>query len=166
MDWLSLYQKGNALVKKYAYVWIVLVLGLILMLLPNPKQEKQLHADDVPVDAVPVKNLADELGDILSRIEGAGKVQVLLTIEQGERIQYQYDEEQMSGGGQSRQTVIISDSNKNQEGLIRQVNPPAYRGAVVLCQGADSAAVRLMIIEAVANATGLSTDRISVLKMK
>jgi hypothetical protein len=39
-------------------------------------------------------------------------------------------------------------------------------GAVIVCQGADKPVVRLAIVEAVADATGLSTDTITVLKMK
>ena len=39
-------------------------------------------------------------------------------------------------------------------------------GAIVVCQGGDNATVRLAIIEAVSNVTGLGADKISVLKMK
>ena len=63
-------------------------------------------------------------------------------------------------------TVILSDSTRGQEGLVCQVNPPTYLGAVVLCQGADLPSVRLSITEAVSNATGLGYHKITVLKMK
>lgn len=39
-------------------------------------------------------------------------------------------------------------------------------GAVILCQGADAAEVRLHIVEAVSAFTGLGSNRILVLKMK
>jgi stage III sporulation protein AG len=42
---------------------------------------------------------------------------------------------------------------------------PVYQGALVVCEGADSATVRLEIIRAVAGLTGLSTDKIVVAKM-
>ena len=41
-----------------------------------------------------------------------------------------------------------------------------YTGAVIFCQGADSAGVRLQIVEAVSVYTGLSSNKIMVLKMK
>ena len=41
---------------------------------------------------------------------------------------------------------------------------PQYLGAVVVCDGADSPQVQLAVTQAVAQFTGLSTDRISVLK--
>jgi len=37
---------------------------------------------------------------------------------------------------------------------------------VVVCEGADSAAVRLRVTEAAAAYTGFGSDRITVLKMK
>ena len=61
---------------------------------------------------------------------------------------------------------MVTGSDRSEKGLVRQINPPEYLGAVVLCQGADNAAVKLAIVEAVSKATGLSTDRITVLKMK
>ena len=61
---------------------------------------------------------------------------------------------------------MLTDSHRDQVGLVRQTIPPIYQGAIILCQGADSAAVRLAIIQAVAGATGLTSDRITVLKMK
>ena len=54
----------------------------------------------------------------------------------------------------------------NETGLIKQVNPPKYLGALIVCQGADDPSVRLAVSQAVASVTGISTDRISVLKMK
>ena len=61
---------------------------------------------------------------------------------------------------------MISGSDRGQEGLIKQVNAPTYRGAIVVCQGADDPVVKLSITEAVSRATGLGVDKISVIKMK
>lgn len=41
-----------------------------------------------------------------------------------------------------------------------------FTGAIILCQGADAAEVRLHIVEAVSAFTGLGSNRILVLKMK
>ena len=43
---------------------------------------------------------------------------------------------------------------------------PEYRGALVVAQGADNAAIKLAITQAVAGLTGLSSDKITVVKMK
>jgi stage III sporulation protein AG len=49
---------------------------------------------------------------------------------------------------------------------VRQVIPPKYQGAIIVCQGAEKATVRLQVVEAVVNVTGLTADKITVLKMK
>ena len=114
-------------------------------------------------------DLQQRLSNLLSQMAGAGRVKVLLTEATGEQIFYQEDRD-TSTSDQSQttrtDTVIVTDGTHSQEGLIRQVNPPTYLGAVVLCQGADQPSVRLAITEAVANATGLGYHKITVLKMK
>ena len=49
---------------------------------------------------------------------------------------------------------------------MRQVNPPTYLGAIIICEGADDANIRLAVVDAVSKVTGLGANRISVLKMK
>lgn len=141
-------------VKKYRFVLLVALLGLVLLCLPTKKQEPEPVTESQPEESMEVR-----LEQILRRIEGAGEVAVMLTEANGEEIIYQTD-------GDGGDTVLITDDSRSQQGLVRTRQPPAYRGAVVVCRGADSPAVRLAIVEAVANVTGLGSDKISVLKMK
>ena len=96
-------------------------------------------------------------------------MKVLLTEAAGEEVLYQTDED-IDQSDQSRdvrrETVLVTDAQRSQNGLVRQVNPPQYQGAVILCQGAGSPSVKLSVVEAVSDATGLTYDRITVLKMK
>lgn len=144
---------------KYRYAVLVLAVGMVLMLLPT-SGEKTDEAEEVP-QVQENADVARELEEILGQIDGVGKVKVMLTVASGETTVYQFDE-----NGENRDTVIITDSSRSEAGLIQQVNPPVYLGAIVVCQGGDSAVVRLDVIEAVSKVTGLGTDRISVLKMK
>ena len=100
-----------------------------------------------------------QLEEILSRVEGAGEVAVLLTESRGGEIFYQTE-------GDDQRTVLVTGTDRSESGLVRTTQSPVYQGAVVVCQGADSPAVRLAVVEAVSNATGLGTDRITVLKME
>lgn len=166
MDWITFRGKAVLWLKEYRYVLLVLALGIVFMLLPQGGSEKKEEA--VPQEQVVISEvtLQEKLEEILSQVQGAGKVRVLLSEAEGKEIQYQTDEEERSQDSYQRDTVILSDSGRNQSGLIKQINPPKYLGAIILCQGADSASVKLALMEAVSNATGLTTDRISVMKMK
>ena len=154
------------LLAKYKHVLLILLVGIGLMLLPSGgKSTSQNAATAEPEPVAKTQTLQEQLSDLLSRMEGAGRVEVLLTLATGEETLYQTNGDRTSET-ERFDTVLVSDSGHNETGLIRQVNPPTYLGAVVLCQGADSSAVRLAITQAVANATGLGYHKITILKMK
>lgn len=155
--------------QKYKFAILVLLLGMGLMLICPKEKTEMIHTASTQPTIEDTQSLQDELSVILSQIQGAGKVSVLLTVSAGAETIFQLDEDQnVTDTESSRQsnTVLITDGQREQQGLIRQVNPEAYRGAVVVCEGGDDPTVRLRIVEAVSKATGLGADRISVLKMK
>ena len=154
-------EKMVALWNRYKYVALVVAVGIVLMLLPSAKEEQDHEETAQEVTRQTESDLGEELEQILSRIDGAGEVQVLLSVAAGEEIVYQQDENTDASGSMRKETVIAANS-----ALTKQVNPERYQGAIIVCQGGDRAEVRLSIIEAVANVTGLGTDRITVLKMK
>ena len=156
-------QRINALLAKYKYPVLILLVGLALMLLPSGKEAQ---TPEPTAETVPTENdLESKLEAILSQIDGAGQVKVLLTEEAGREHLYQTDSE-VRADSRTDDTVLIEDGSNTESGLIRQTLEPKYRGAVILCQGADDAAIRLAIVQAVRCITGLGADAISVLKMK
>lgn len=168
MDIKKLGEMLPALAKKYKYAVLVILLGITLMMLPSKSKPNQT---DTQNNTVPIQALdpAKELAGILTQIHGVGKVQVLLTVKAGECTIYQTDEDITNAETSSsirKDTVIVTDSERNQKPLVVQVLPPQYLGAVIVCQGAENAAVRLAVVEAVCKVTGLGADKISVLKMK
>lgn len=164
MDLSRIKTAYTAFISKYKYVVLVLLIGILLMLVP-----KQVQSDvNIPQEeqSAVTESVAGKLERILSQVDGVGKVRVMLTEANDGEVRYQMDEDLSSDGSARRDTVIITDSSRAEEGLVRVTFAPVYRGAVVVCQGADSPQVRLAVTEAVVNATGLSSDRITVLKMK
>ena len=156
------------MLSKYRYAVLVLIIGLVLLLLPGKSdQETTQISEPIPSSQQTIEETA--LEEILKSIHGAGSVKVLLSIADGEETIYQNNTDISNSGDDSSQqieTVLVTDSQRMQHGLIRQVNPPSYLGAIVVCEGADNAAVKLAITQAVSKITGLSTDHICVLKMK
>ena len=162
MDQLNVKEGILPYIKKYRYIMLILLMGLLIMIYPDRETEapKAIAAQEEKE-----LELQDELADILSKIAGAGRVEVLLTQEEGESVLYQTDED-ISGDEIRRDTILIQNTGKEEAGLVRQINPPVYRGAIILCQGAANASIKLSIVEAVMAVTGLTSDRITVLKMK
>lgn len=154
---------------KYRYALIILIVGLVFLLLPGKKSESTPITSAQVTHSEPNTIELTALSNILSAIDGAGEVKVLLSISSGEQTIYQTDSDRSESGdsGSTRiETVLVSDSQRQQTGLVQQVNPPVYLGAIVVCQGGDNAAVRLAITQAISKITGLGADNICVLKMK
>lgn len=159
MDWESGKRKLTGYLTKYRYFMMILLAGITILLLPSGAEE----APAPPAAAQTPADLQKQLEEILKEISGAGKVRLLLTEEAGSENIYQTDE---SAEQSELDTVIVMNSQREEQGLVRQVIAPRYRGAVVVCQGGDRPEVRLAVVNAVKSVTGLSSDRITVLKMK
>lgn len=169
MDFTLVQKKILDFVKNNKYVILVLGVGIILMLFPDWHSNEKEHANnDTIVNSTKELTYAEEIAHILSKVKGAGNVQVMLSLMEGEEMVYQVNENSSSSSETASNiidTVTITDNERNESGLVRQINPPKYLGVIVVCQGADNPAVRLAIADAVSKITGLGTDRIAVLKM-
>ena len=166
----SLTEAGKAVLRKlepFKYPLLILLLGIGLMLLPEKGTQQSQPAAETLSDEDSC-DLERQLEEILCQIEGAGDVQVLLSVETGTSVTYQEDRQE-SGHGENverkAETVLVSE-NGNEVPVVVKTTYPVYKGAVVVCQGADSAAVRLNIVRAVSSLTGLGSDKITVVKMK
>lgn len=168
MDWVSIKHKADTWFKKYRYVALIVAIGLVLITLPTkPKEEsKQVSTTNAAV----LNNSTEEemrLEKILARINGVGEVDVMLTLACSQQTVYQTDTDLSdSGNSQRNNTVIVSNSDRANSGLITRIEAPKYMGAVIVCKGGNDPNVRLAIVDAVSKSLGLSSNEISVLKMK
>ena len=164
MDWIKLKEGLISVGAKYKYVLLVLLLGIFLMTMPQKSEQKEQNE---PILAQRTEtDLAKRLESILGKMEGVGSVRVLLTESASAQTIYQTDEDRGQDGSLRVETVIITNENRGEEGLVSTITPPTYLGAIVVCQGADRPSVQLSVIRAVSNVTGISSDRIVVVKMK
>ena len=161
-------------IKKYQYVGLVLLIGLVLLVIPTRQtSDKGPSAAPEAVMEIPGMTMEERLEDLLSQIENAGKIRVMLTVRAGEYTVYQTDqvtEETTKDGMEDRSvsiTTVFSETKESgEEGIPVQVIGPEYLGAVVVAEGADLATVRLNLMHAVSSLTGLGADKITVVKMK
>ena len=160
---------------KFKYPVLILLLGVLLLLLPRQKQQPAAPEETTaPVEAQCSLGVEEtRLANLLSRIQGAGAVEVMLSLKSGEQVQYQTDTQRQTDSGgteeslrQEDNTVLYATGSGSQSALVQQVTAPTYQGAIVVCQGADDPAVKLALVQAVASVTGLGADQITVVKMK
>ena len=117
--------------------------------------------------------LETKLSRILSSMEGAGRVEVILRYAAGPRTVYQTDSTQeVSEDTEGKttavtvETVLAASGGSTEAPLTVQTMSPSFEGAVVAAEGADNATVKLNLVNAVSSLTGLGAGDITVIKMK
>lgn len=177
-EWLD---KAAGWIRRFKYPALVLLVGLVLALLPSrtDRTAEAKTTEPVPTEA-PVAFGEDdycaaterELAAILSRISGAGRVEVMLTLRCGESVQYQTDFENSNQSGETvhgtakQTTVILRREGAYDEAAVVRTEYPVFQGALIVSEGANDPVVRLALENAVSALLHLGTDKITVVKMK
>lgn len=132
-------------------------------------------------DSTQINTLETNLENILSKIEGVGKVKVLVTYSQSSQTIAMYNEnsknssieEKDSGGGtritqetDTKKDIIYKEENGKKVPITQTVINPKVEGAIVTAQGAENPNVKNNIIQAVEAVTGIATHKIQVFEMK
>lgn len=154
--------------KKYGMTLLIVAAGVALMLLPGTSEDAGEKQTTQNAEDFSLEETQAQMEKLLRRIEGTGKLQLMLTLKSGSRLRLAEDQDETADQEEtSRRTETVTVSRGGSEDVvITQQMYPIYQGAVVVCQGADQAAVRLAVTEAVSALTGLSSDRITVVKWR
>ena len=171
---------------------ILLILGLLMAVIAWPVgDENEGKGDDgkklakdggegisqVTDNLTYEEQLEEKLASILSRVKGAGKVEVMITLVSSSELVLQADERKITdesgetdrdGGTKSssqseytKETVLTG--NADGPYVIKEINPQVS-GVLILAQGAGSAAVKNEICEAVEALFNLPIHKIKVLE--
>ena len=166
----ELQKRLSAGISKFRIPLLIFAAGLLLMLLPTGKRSTQ--AVQTAAQEAQTQELTpsqEEMEAILSRIDGVGRVDLLLTLRTSGASVYQTDTRTVTSGSgttEECQTVFGQTSGSGKEPVVQTTLAPQYQGALVVCDGADRASVRLAVVQAVTSLTGLGSNQIAVVKMK
>lgn len=174
-------EKLPSLLDRFKYPLAILLLGVVLLLWPSNKEEKQTASGLTPETT---ESRADEgeeyrekmeqqIESLLSQVEGAGRVRVLLTLKTGPATAYQSDvsrDRRLEGDredlSEEEKTVILSRGSAYDEPAVVSTAYPVFQGALIVAEGGADPSVRLQLSTAVAALLGLGADQITVVKMK
>ena len=145
-------QRVKASMGRYRLVWLVILAGLILLLLPTGEKEGEAREETEQTQS------AFDLA-----ATEAGEVTVVLTVANGPRqILAENVDRDGSQGEEKTETVVLSRGSGSQETVTVQEIYPRYQGALLVCAGGDDPTVRLQLTEAMSALTGLGADKISI----
>lgn len=182
-------EKGS----KNNYLRNIIILGMIgtLLLLTgnvflsnnNPPRAVPQSDNDVNQDQVVYSDyeneLARKLEEIISLIDGVGKVRAQVYVKNSIEYEYEYNQnttnkitsENDQNGGERRieedtiesDMVIIKDSSGNEKPVVRRKKIPEITGILIVAQGAENSHLKYRISRAVSSFLDLPVHRISVL---
>lgn len=160
-------------------LFILVALGLLGILLifgsefiKSPvKTETQQQETDTQSDYC--DTLEEKLKAVLSKTEGTGRVEVMITLQSSDEKIYATDEKTNYKSSDSvtertyDEQYVLSDNNSDDDGgIVLKTNAPEIKGVIVVCDGGDNSAVANQITNAVCASLGIQSNCVSVLKMK
>ena len=134
-------EKLRDIFRKYRAVGLVLLAGLLLLLLPTGKSSGQERQTSDDTQLYSLEETERRMAQLLGRMSGVGRVQVMLSLKTGPTLQLAQDmdlEQEEGSLRQRSQPVTVNRGSGWQEALVTRQDYPVYQGAVVVCQGAGS----------------------------
>ncbi len=171
---------------------LILLGGVLLVIISLPVKDKKQTADaDTPkmtAGAVEYMNegggdyasqLEERLEKILSQVEGAGQVMVLVTFkDSGELVVKSDVTESAKTDGTTSSGELLKEEKREEKVIFAKesdgaLNPyvtktiyPEISGVLVLAQGASDTEVTVKLTQAVSAALGIDINKIKVMKME
>ena len=143
----ALLGKFRTLWEKGKFALPVLGLGVLLLLWPSGTGETKSAASPEAAAEETAAQQQKEMERILSRIEGAGELHLMLTLESGETAVY----------GEAGESTL----SRGQEKLLTH-EYPRVRGVAVVCEGGNDPAVRQELTALLCAALGIGSHRVYI----
>ena len=176
-DFLGLGKKVKDLGGKYKYLLIMVAVGLVILILPSGRSTSE-NVKPEANDIFDLDSFEKRIEKILESGEGVGRVNVSLAMKSGMEYVYAQESrenmhEQLDDGqthninrDSDSKPSILSDGSGGEEAVVIKKLYPEFLGAAVVCDGAENPKVQMYVTQAVASLTGITYDRITVIKMK
>lgn len=154
-------------------VCVMMLAVILLSEVFTEESEVTASTDDTALySAQYIESTEKELEAILSKINGAGKVKVMITLESCYENVYAVGENssvEQDGDSYQSETqedyIIIKNGSSTEECLIVKVYQPVVKGVAVVAEGAGNASVKNALTQAVCALFDISSTKVSVEKM-
>ncbi len=141
-----------------AVLCAILLTGLLIISLKSPEQISQ---DEV---SLYVENTENKLENLLSSVEGAGRVKVAITVESGMEtvLAVSTTVKETSAGKETVQSPIVV----NGKTVVLKENYPKITGVLIVAEGAGSISVFKKLQQATVSFLDVNVNQIEILAMK
>ncbi|MDD6276616.1 MAG: hypothetical protein PUB20_07330 [Clostridia bacterium] len=156
--------------KRIIVIAAVGLLGIALLaaseFIPDNREEPQVEQEQTQDNSV--QELEERLTQIITSIDGAGNAKVMITLDTGDENIYAVEDKSSNSekSGSYDRSYVVIEKDGEESGLLLKVAEPEIRGVAVVCEGADLPEVRSEIVSTVTAVLGVSSNRVSIAKMK
>lgn len=171
-NFLELFKGKNLKILLLAFVGILILL-LYLNVGQDNKSEDVINISNNNVYTSTMEystKLENKLEQLLSQIDGAGSIKVMVSLNGSPELVYASDNDikttSNSSGtvtSTSSSLILVSQGGKS-DALILKENLPSVKGVIVVSSGASNIGVKMDILNSVSTLLDISIDKISVLK--
>lgn len=163
--------------KKMQYLAIVIIIAVILTIyfstLTGPKEEDAQNGAGVSTVAAPNGDLEQKLKTTLEKVEGAGRVEVIINYDSSAElvpaVSEDLDTSATKGDGKTTETesrrTNIAKSSGSSDALILKERQPDVRGVIVVAEGADDISLKVRLLNAVTTLLDVAPNKVEILKM-
>ena len=118
------------------------------------------------------RSIESSLRDIISKIDGAGRTEIFLTLDNGSENVYALNRSEDKNGEDDRseesarsEYFSLRSSDGGEAGMLLKVVEPEVRGVVVVCEGGGDAVTKERVLEAVTKSLNISSARVCITKL-
>lgn len=188
--WIDKISKSLKSKRALTNLLILFLTGILILITINffTASDKNNNQDNTQNQSSDLKSVSDyettiqtKLKDTLEKIEGVGKVEVMVSFESGEEqvpavnvndSTNKTEEKDTEGGTRNTtqenngSTVVITNDGSKSEPLIVKTYKPKVTGVCIVAEGAENSLTELRISKAVINLFNISDDKVNVYPMK
>ena len=127
---------------------------------PSDEGNAAVSAEITSFDEVRYEEeLVKKIEDVCSRVKGAGKVSVAVTLDGSYRAIYAQNS---SDGSSVRREYLLVGSGSSEKALLLGYSPPEILGVAIVCDGGANDVVRAEIISLISSLLDIPTNKIYV----
>ncbi len=163
-------EKKNVVLIICSFVAIILLLFSELSSEDNEKENSEPCMGIAADEYIEIQE--EKLEKLLESIDGAGNVEVMITLESCYENVYLKDSAVKTESNESDfskeqedKYIITKNTTNDQGGLIIKVYEPVVKGVAVVAEGGDNEKIKMAVLETVSAVFNINSSNISVEKM-
>lgn len=148
--------------KKIIFIIVLAFIGLSLVMLGSYKKAEKASASELDLY---LSGMEKRLSDTVSRIKGAGKADIFITLKSGfENVYASNASIETAAGGKDtkKELAYMTSKSEGEVPVIVKKLCPQISGVLIVCEGGSNKAVADEIKKAVSIAAGISDEKIHV----